>query len=52
MQKTLEIHLKEQREAIAKAIHEGAYIFRKEDSFGNQLKDAIKQAADIARGAN
>lgn len=52
MEKTLQIHLQEQREAIAKAIQQGAYILRKEDSSGDQVKNAILQAADIARTIN
>lgn len=46
MEKTLEIQLAEQRERIAKAIETGSYVVPKT---GNQLKEALLQAAWIAR---
>jgi hypothetical protein len=49
MEKTLEIHLAEQRERIAKAINEGSYIVSVSAPVGKQIAEAINQAADIAR---
>lgn len=47
MEKTLEMHLAELREQIAREIETGSYIVPQN---GTMLKEAIKQAASIARG--
>jgi len=50
MEKTLEIHLAELREKIAKDIEDGGYVWLNSESSNIIVRKIISQAAEYARG--
>jgi len=50
MEKTLEIHLAELREKIAKDIEDGGYVWFNSESSNIIVRKIISQAAEYARG--